>query len=243
MKRYIAVASLFISFAVLLLGFLVYNGFIWFNTPSKSKFPIRGIDVSNHQGVINWKEVKSQHCNFAFIKATEGMDYIDKYFIENWEEAKKAGIRRGAYHFFTFRSSGLDQAENFINTVPNEKGCLPPVIDIEFGGNSKNIPKKESLIKELNDFIAKIESHYGRRPILYVTYESYNRYIIGEFEGLDIWIRDIVKYPRLKDKRQWLFWQYSNRGRIKGIKGFVDLNVFNGDMADFRKLLNNTISK
>ena len=235
MKKFIKISLLSVVVIAVLSGFLIYNGYIWLNTPGKSEFPVRGIDVSNHRGVIKWNKVKAQGFDFAFIKATEGMDYVDKYFEDNWEMATEAEIKKGAYHFFTFGSSGIDQAKNFIDIVPKEKGTLPPVIDIEFGGNSKNVPGKEALLKELNDFISEMEKHYACKPILYVTYESYDKYLMGEFEDLDIWIRDIIKYPGLKDERQWLFWQYSNRGRVEGIEGFVDLNVFNGNMAEFEE--------
>lgn len=228
---------LFVFIGILLfLIYFVYNGYIWVNTPDSKKYKVRGIDVSNHQGVIKWNDVKKQGFEFAYIKSTEGKDYKDKYFEDNWINTKAAGISRGAYHFFTFGSSGLEQAANFISTVPVEKDSLPVVIDIEFGGNSKNIPDRDKLRKELKNFIYEVESTYKNKPILYLTYDSYNKYIKGDFEEYSIWVRDIFKFPNFDNGQNWTLWQYCNRGRVKGITGFVDINVFNGSLSEFNKL-------
>ncbi|MBC8061639.1 MAG: glycoside hydrolase family 25 protein [Clostridiaceae bacterium] len=230
-------ASLFILIMLIILGYSFYNGYVWFNNPDSKKYQVRGIDVSNHQGIINWKLVKEQGYTFAYIKATEGNDYKDKYFNDNWKNTKALDISRGAYHFFTFGSSGVEQAKNFISTVPIEKHMLPIVIDIEFGGNSKNIPTKDKLKKELTDFIYEIETKYKSKPILYLTYDSYDEYIKGDFEEYQVWIRDIFKFPKFQNTQEWIFWQYCNRGRVKGVKGLVDLNVFNGNSSEFNKMI------
>ena len=237
MKRFLKPLLLAIIFLTLCIGYLLYDGYICLNSPEADKFPIAGIDVSAYQGNIEWDKVKSGGFKFAYIKATEGKDFKDSNFAVNWESAKRAGIKRGAYHFFTFGSNGTEQAENFMNAVPNEEDCLPPVIDVEFGGNSSKIPNKVLLQKELRNFIYQLESNYKRRPILYVTYDSYEKYIMGDFDDYTIWIRDIIQFPKIKDNRNWLFWQYNNRGRINGISTFVDINVFNGNEAELEKLL------
>ena len=225
------------TFLAIIPGYLLYNGYIAFNNPKAEKFPVKGIDVSAYQDNIEWEEVRNDGIKFAYIKATEGKDFSDNMFAVNWENAKRAGIRRGAYHFFTFGSLGTEQAEHFVKVVPNEIDSLPPVIDIEFDGNSSKIPGKELLRKELRDFIYQIESNYNRKPILYVTYAAYEAYLMGDFEDFSIWIRDVVKFPKLKDNREWLFWQYNNRGRVKGISEFVDLNVYNGNELGFDELI------
>lgn len=237
MKKQLTVITAAVVIVAFIVAFLIYNGYIWFNNPSIKEFPVRGIDVSNHQGAINWEALKGEALKFVYIKATEGSDYKDKYFNDNWVNAKKVGLKRGAYHFYTFGSSGLDQASNFINTVPNDRGDLPPVIDVEFGGNSKSVPEKEPFQKELKVFIQQITDAYKQEPILYVTYEAYEKYIQGDFKEYKIWIRDIFKYPKLQGKRVWVIWQYNNRGRVDGITGFVDLNVFRGSEKDFESLI------
>ena len=225
------------TFLVIISGYLLYNGYLALNNPKLEKFPVKGIDVSTYQDNIEWDKISSEGIKFAYIKATEGKDFTDNLFATNWENAKRVGIRRGAYHFFTFGSHGIEQAEHFIKVVPNEIDSLPPVIDIEFDGNSSKTPSKELLRKELRDFIYQIESNYNRKPILYVTYEAYEAYIMGDFAEYSIWIRDVIKFPKLKDNREWLFWQYNNRGRVNGISEFVDLNVFNGNELEFDKMI------
>lgn len=238
MKKIILIYTLLILL-VLLFTFRIFQGYIWINNLNILNYPILGLDVSNHQGDINWDLVKNDHFKFVVIKATEGKDFLDKNFEKNWEGAKRIGLTRGAYHFFTFKSSGIEQARHFINTVPKEPGCLPPAIDLEFGGNSKKIPLREELNKELQDFIREVRNHYGVEPIIYALYNSYQEYLTGRYQENPVWIRDILWHPKLKDGRDWVFWQYSNRGRVSGIKGFVDLNVFKGNEKEFRKVLLN----
>jgi lysozyme len=206
---------------------LCYNGYYWPNYWFALAFPVHGIDVSHHQEKIDWNRVaKSNQVKFAFIKATEGQDFRDRRFQKNWGEASRNGIKKGAYHYFTITSPGIAQARHFIATVPRESGCLPPMVDIEESGLTQ-----EKFQRELTDFLTTVESHYGQKPILYVVYSLYEQYIKGDFLQYPIWIRDVVKPPRLSDNRKWLIWQYGHRGRIPGISTFVDLNVWNGDLT------------
>lgn len=128
------------------------------------------------------------------------------------------------------RISGDKQAENFINIVPVENYCLPPVVDLEFGGNSEYRPDKYEFMMEIKKFLNIIQKHYKKKPVLYVTYEFYKKYINNDFNDYKIWIRDLFKKP---DMINWLFWQYNCRGYVNGIKGFVDINIFNGNESDF----------
>ncbi len=236
-KIIILVVTGLVIISLAIVALLFFFGYLWFVDPDAEEYPVRGIDVSEHQGVIDWDKVKAAGKDFAFIKATEGMDHKDSYFEVNWAESREAGLARGAYHFFTFRSPGIEQARNFVATVPAEEDSLPPTIDIEFGGNSRDIPTRDALQAELKDFINEIARHYGRQPILYVEYESYEAFIVGDFEDCIIWIRDLFKTPELSDGRHWAFWQYSPRGRVSGIDGYVDLDVFNGDGKDFEDMM------
>ncbi|MBC7765760.1 MAG: glycoside hydrolase [Hyphomonadaceae bacterium] len=218
---------------IIIFATLCYFGRIWPNNFFANRYAIHGVDVSNHQKNIDWKRIaENKKIQFAFIKATEGKDYKDQYFQANWDASSKAGLYKGAYHYFTTSSSGKEQAENFINFVPVERDCLPPVIDIEERGLDK-----QSFQKELRDFITVIEDTYHQKPFLYVVYPLYDAYLLGDFEQYPIWIRDIVKPPTLSDKRKWLFWQYCDRGRVEGVRDDVDLNVFAGDMNQFKSLL------
>ncbi|GAK60789.1 glycoside hydrolase family 25 [Candidatus Vecturithrix granuli] len=216
---------------------LFSTGILRMNYPDSQRFPVRGIDISHHQQTIDWQKLRQEQIQFVLIKATEGGDFKDRLFLENWRKAKEAGFIRGAYHFFTFCRPGKEQAQNFIDTVPVEPGTLSPVIDLEFGGNCQTRPSRASLLQELIEYIAAIEQVYGQTPVLYVTYEAYNVYLTGELEQLALWIRDIFWHPRLPDNRAWRFWQYSNRGRLQGIPTYVDLNVFHGSTEEFKRFI------
>lgn len=220
---------------------MILGGHIKLNSPSREQYPIRGVDVSEYQGEIDWKVLSEQDISFAFIKATEGSSYVDRYFEYNFENALKTDLKIGAYHFFSYDSSGKTQAENFINTVPVVDGALPPVADVEFyADKAQNPPNKESVQKELNDFLDSLENHYGKKPIIYATMKSYRLYIEDDYCDYDIWIRDIVKSPKLKDERQWIFWQYTDRETLDGYTGeerFIDMNVFYASETDWEKYL------
>lgn len=231
-KKYTVIIASLITTALCFL-LLMYFGVLWPNSFFACRYSVQGIDVSHYQEDIYWKQVsQSNGIKFVFIKATEGRTYRDKYFLTNWNEASQAGLYKGAYHYFKITSSGKEQAENFMGLVPYETGCLPPVVDIEEGGLSK-----AAFRKELVDYLTLVEEKYHQKPIFYVVYPLYNEYIKGEFEQYPIWIRDIIKPPKLSDNRDWLFWQYSNRGRLKGVNTYVDLDVFKGTMDDLKSLL------
>lgn len=217
--------------------YLFENGYVRFNYPDKQRFPIRGIDISHHQGKIDWLSLRNEQFQFIYIKATEGGDHKDRRFKSNWESAARHGILRGAYHYFTFCKSGKEQADNFIATVPTEANTLPPGIDIEYAGNCKSRPKREEVLSEVRTFAQELINYYHRRPIFYVTEEIYADYLKGEINDFPLWIRDIYFEPKFRDRSSWVIWQYANRGRVQGVTGPVDLNVFNGDLAAFRNLL------
>lgn len=216
------------------LGTWSYFAGAWrFNHPGPSEFPIQGIDASHHQGEIDWRAVAKDGQRFAYLKATEGGDFKDPSFPRNWKEAKDAGLKVGAYHFFTFCKPGRLQAENFVAAVPADPGALPPVIDFEFVGNCAERPPKEAVLKELADFTAVVAEAYGKPPVLYVTRSSYARYLAGRTDGYPLWMRDVFRRPG----RGWTFWQYADNARVSGVAGPVDRNAFHGGEAEFRALL------
>ena len=249
-KHIIIIAAVIL--AVLLCGVilnsLVWRGYFILNSMNVTKYSVRGIDVSHYQGDIDWDTLAESDIAFAFIKATEGSSYVDDKFAYNYENAMGTDLAVGAYHFFSFDSAGKTQAENFINTVPAHDGMLPPVIDFEFYGNKQdNPPEKEGVLRELCDMIAALEAHYGLKPIIYVTEDTYEAYLVGEFADYDIWIRNVKTKPSLSDGRSWTFWQYTNRERLEGYSGeeeFIDMNVFAGSEDDWREYISkNTYQK
>lgn len=211
---------------------LFFFGIIWFNDPSINEFPARGIDVSNHQGAIDWREVRGAGISFAFIKATEGGDFVDKRFRKNWSSSRQHGILTGAYLFYTLCRSGADQARNFIATVPRVPDSLPPAIDLEFTGNFRLRPASLDFRRDIEVFYTMVKDHYGQEPVVYTTYEFLDQYPISKYLKR-LWIRDIFTRPRAG--LRWAFWQYSNRGSISGVPGFVDLNVYAGSLAELSR--------
>ena len=229
----VVIASLFL---------LIWEGEILLNYPSEERYPVRGVDVSSYQGDIDWQILSGEGISFAFIKATEGSSHTDSRFAYNFENAQKHGILTGAYHFFSYDSSGTAQAEHFISTVPVTNGMLPPVIDVEFYGDKEKMPPdKADVTRELSDMIARLTEYYGVSPIIYATQKSYDLYIAGEYPRCGIWIMEVLpcKRPVLSDGRDWILWQYTNRYKPKGLSNgerFIDMNVFNGTAEELLSL-------
>ena len=219
-----------------LLYILYENGFITLNNPSG--YEVTGVDVSSYQGQIDW-DILSENIDFAYIKATEGSSSVDPCFKDNWKNSQGKGIRTGAYHFFSFDSSGETQAENFISNVPIIENMLPPAIDVEFYADKEQSPPSPVNVNtELRNMIEKLREHYGLTPVIYSTQKAYNMYISGNFSDCDIWIRDILSFPSLPDRERWTIWQYSEKGRLDGYSGderFIDMNVFYGTKKEFEK--------
>jgi len=233
--------KLIVIIAILFMGtFALYvlfdRGMIWFVYPDHNRFPVRGIDVSYHKGAIDWKKVRGENIQFVFLKATEGDDFKDRMFQDNWNNARAQNIAVGAYHFYSLRFPGDVQAKNFIDTTPVASGSLPPVIDLEYGGNSIVRPTRGDFQKELATYITLVREHYGQEPILYVTYEFYRDYLYPEFKNSPLWVRDLFREPTADNVQSWRFWQYKNRGHIDGIDGYVDLNVFRGSSDELEIL-------
>jgi lysozyme len=220
-------------------GSLFYNGILHFNNPSKEDYPVRGVDVARYQGDIEWETLARQNVSFAYIKATEGSSHTDPYFARNLDGILQTGLYAGAYHFFSFESSGASQAAHFIETVPNNSRLLPPVVDFEFYGDKrKNPPDRAKAVEELSAMLSILAEHYGKTPVIYVTKDTYAKYIAGGFKEYPIWYRDVFRTPLLSDEREWTFWQFSNRHRLKGYTGkekFIDMNVFRGTWGEFRE--------
>ncbi|MBR1446224.1 MAG: glycoside hydrolase family 25 protein [Alloprevotella sp.] len=200
-------------------------------------YSIRGIDVSHHQGRIDWAQLREgrigeEPVRFVFIKATEGTSLTDAEFKRNFRSAREQGMTRGAYHFFNPYADAAEQARHFIANVKLEPGDLPPVLDIENAGNlNKNEVRKAALT-----WLQTVEKHYGVRPILYTYHKFKQQYLDGaDFKPYHYWIAHYY-VSRLEYKGEWKFWQHTDTGHLPGITGEVDFNVYNGSMYDLRRL-------
>lgn len=206
--------------------------------PSKRSIPLSlrgyrvvGIDISHYQGMINWDQVKKiddKPISFVFIRATQGDDGKDKYFKYNWKKAKEKGFLRGAYHYYRPNENSSKQADRFIKRVKLEKGDLPPVLDIE---KFSRIQSNQSLRNGLKNWLDKVEAHYGIKPIIYSGASHYKDLLSHEmFKDYVFWIANYNRVERpLKTDKVWDFWQFSDKGKVNGIEGNTDLNVFKGD--------------
>ncbi len=197
---------------------------------------VHGIDISHHQGEIDWhKLAKAEHTGsgirFVFMKATEGSDWMDSTFQYNFAKARENGFIRGAYHFFTTTSSAEKQADFFCNQVSLQPEDLPPVLDIETRGNYGD----DSLRLEIKTWLRRVEKHYGVKPIIYASRKFKERYLNDD--SLDTYPFWIAHYyvDSLTYQGEWAFWQHTDKGRLPGIDGRVDMNVFNGDLQALKQ--------
>ena len=199
-------------------------------------YDIRGIDISHHQGKIDWEKLSKAHIgqepiSFVFIKATEGKTLCDDNFKDNFEDAREHGFIRGAYHYFLPYVPARLQAKNFLSNVHLEGGDLPPVLDIEEAGNLS----VEQVRQAAREWLAEVQKVYDAPPIIYTYYKFKQKYLdTEEFNWYPYWIAHYY-VRKIQYKGEWKFWQHTDCGHLPGIKGEVDLNVYNGSMYDLRR--------
>lgn len=200
----------------------------------RSSEMLHGLDVSHHQKRIAWDSVAIKDpVDFVFVKATEGGDFVDSLFCKNWDDLRRLGIRRGAYHFFRAYGCGEDQAHNFLSQVSMEPGDIAPVLDIEVLDDiDPEVMAHEALI-----WLQTVQQCLGVQPIIYTNQHFYERYLAAHFEDYPLWIaRYSDEKPALAAGKNWDIWQFSNQGCIEGITHKVDLNVFMGSHAMLDRL-------
>jgi lysozyme len=200
-----------------------------------------GLDVSHYQGTVDWNSVAQERYTFAFIKATEATSWTDPEFSANWTGAKAAGLIRGAYHFYDPGSDPEKQAEHFLGTVwPGggqpllEPGDLPPVLDIETTGGQS----AEAVVQGIQIWLSRVGEETLRTPILYTARGFWDGLGTTQFGGYPLWVAEYgVAAPTLPAGWQsWCFWQYSQSGRVDGISGPVDLDIFQGTLQSLQQM-------
>lgn len=231
MKHDLQIAIDFLAVAVLLLFASIWAYTTFISTPpyvDENRYPIKGIDISSHNGMMNLQAAADDGISFAFIKATEGKNFRDENFRLNYQKAKEAGLMVGAYHFFRFDRGGVEQAINLLDAVGDRKLDLGIVIDVENEGNATNIDR-QTIIDRLGRMIEYLNLK-GHRVMIYTNRNGYYDYVAEDFRGMPLWICSFQEVPI---NAEWAFWQYNHRGKVKGIKGNVDLNVFAGNKTEW----------
>lgn len=195
-------------------------------TPSAADYPVRGIDVSNHNGYIDFSKVAADSIDFVYVKATEGTSFNDNSFHRNFHAAKRAGLKVGAYHFFRFDKSGEGQAINLMHALRGKEIDLPVAIDVEQWTNPAN-HSTDSVAQRIDEMISYLRNR-GIPVVIYTNRSGLKQFIDLRFSDIPLWRCDFREFP---DSKSTIFWQYSHTGTVQGVAGNVDRNVFCGSRA------------
>lgn len=185
----------------------------------------RGVDVSHHQGAIDWRRVAGDDISFAYLKATEGSTFTDPRFAENWAGARAAGLTVGGYHYFTLCSPPEPQADHFVATlaaVGADRRSLPPVVDLELIGNCDPPPDRATMLTAARAFIDRVESATGREVVVYFHPDFEAAYSLVDELDRRLWVRRV---GARRPPGDWWLWQRSDRAEVAGIATPVDLDV------------------
>lgn len=195
-------------------------------------YPVKGVDVSAHNGDIDFNQLVEQGIDFVYIKGTEGTDFKDREFNVNYRKATEAGLKVGMYHFFRFDTSGYMQALNVINSLNFRKLDLPVAIDIEEWTNPRMI-NVDSVVKQVK-IMAETLADEGLDVVIYTNKDGYSKFYHNRLEKYPLWI---CSFSDIDDKYNCVFWQYSHRGKLKGMERLVDMNLFNGNDSTWKKYI------
>jgi len=207
-----------------------------------AEYEVHGVDVSKYQGDIDWQAVKDAGVDFAYIKASEGADNVDRKFMANWQGARAAGVPRGPYHFVYWCRSPLEEIANLERIAPVEPDALPPVLDVEATPTSRSCKRtleREGVLADMRIMLQEMERHYGKKPIIYSSVDFYQAILSDDaLSEYPIWVRSTKYHPTVRyGGRKWTFWQYRSDGSVPGISGAVDQNAFHGTHEQWRKWL------
>lgn len=185
--------------------------------------PLRGIDLSHHQGPVDWGRVARAGIDFAYLKATEGTDYTDPTFASHRAAARRRGLEVGGYHYFQLCSSGRAQADHFAAVLgrPHPKD-LPPAVDLELAGSCADPPPRAELLAQVRAFLHRLTHEYDARPVVYLYPDFEARFsLAGPLATYPQWVRHLGARP---PTRAWRMWQYDQHGSVAGVAGGVDLD-------------------
>lgn len=187
---------------------------------------IHGIDISHYQGEVFWETIgENTKLAYVYMKATEGGDNIDSKYAENIFFARKYGLKVGSYHFFRPKTDLQTQLDNFMTQCRPADQDLIPMIDVE----TRSGLSPEVFCDSLMRFLNLVENAYGQKPIIYTGANFYDHYLTGLIDAYPLMIAQYTEYePSLSDGRDITMWQYTSKGYIDGINGYVDKSRFMG---------------
>ena len=187
---------------------------------------VHGIDLSHYQGEVFWETVgENTKMAYVYLKATEGGDRIDEMYERNINLAHRYGLKVGSYHFYRPKTEQIKQLENFkTQCLPGEQDLIP-MIDIE----TKQGLNTEEFCDSLMKFLTLVEEAYKQKPLLYTGTNFYNKYLQGKIDDYQLMIAQYTeREPVLADERDFTLWQYTGKGRIVGVSGYIDKSRFMG---------------
>ncbi len=199
------------------------------------RYPVAGIDVSKHNGDIDFEQVSDDDYQFVFIKASEGKTYKDDAFERNYEQAREAGLKVGAYHFFRKNRTAREQADNLLAAIRGKHLDLPLVIDLEDDwGNGATVSRQTAIdrLMEMIDILA----GKGYRVMIYTNLDGYEKYYKDLLGDHDLWLCSFTS-PDLLPHLPHVIQQFSHEGTVSGIDGNVDLNVWRGSEKEWQRYL------
>jgi lysozyme len=203
--------------------------------------PIQGVDISRYQGSVDFDRLYAGGAHFVFIKATEGADYVDPKFADNWRRARAAGLPRAAYHFMFWCRTASEQAHWFERNVPNDPDALPPVLDVEWNNHSQLCTQKltpDQAFARLSMMLQLMEQYTGKLPIIYTDITFHRDVLEGRHLPNTFWLRSVAAEPVHRyDDRDYTFWQWTQTGTMPGIRGEVDRNAFYGTQGEWTTFL------
>ena len=199
------------------------------------RYPIAGIDVSKHNGEIDFDQVRDDNYQFVFIKASEGKTYRDEAFERNYHAARKAGLKVGVYHFFRKNRSGQEQADNLLGAIKGKTLDLPLVIDLEDDWGNGATTSRQTAVERVMEMI-NILTKKGYQVMIYTNFDGYNKYYKDLLADHDLWLCSFTS-PDLLPHMPHRIQQFSHEGNVKGVKGDVDLNVWCGGKREWSQYL------
>jgi lysozyme len=200
-------------------------------------YTLHGIDVSHHEGLINWDMVKQMRTNgvgidFVFTKATEGLTMVDEQYQTNMKALAKRNIIKGAYHYLKPTLDGKAQALFFIQQANLQKGDLRPVLDIEEMNNASY----EQIKTCITDWLNVVTHHFKVKPIIYSNAAFYNKYVKDYTAAYPLWVAHYTVTNNPAVDSNWCIWQHSEDATVSGINDKVDFNCFKGSLQSFNAL-------